>query len=99
VLLFPYTGDLGNWDFRVLNTAGAAPHFAVDHPEGTDHVLFGEAGKIVESNGITFNGASALIRYRDDKPISFAAAKTLTLKVAERSLVQSDTARDVEGNF
>ena len=42
---------------------------------------------------------SLVVRYRDGKPMSFSAAKTLTLKVGERSLIESRLLRDVEDNF
>src|SRR5439155_8911695 len=99
VLLFPFANDRPDVTLRLVKQDDAAAHFIVEHPDGIDHIFFGEPGRTIESGEITFGGASAVIRYREGKPTSFCAAKTLTLKLGERSLIESRLLRDVEDNF
>ena len=81
--------------FDLVKQSGVAVHFAVEHPDGVDQIFFGA----IDSGEISFNGAAATIRSRKDQPASFAAVKTLTLRVAGKSLVNSPTLTDAEGNF
>jgi hypothetical protein len=99
VLLFPFATNRPDVKLQLIKQDHAAAHFSVEHLDGADHILFGEPGRTIESGDVTFSGASAVIRYRDGKPTSFCAAKTLTLKVGERSLVESGRQRDLEDNF
>ncbi len=99
VLLFPFADARPDVAFSIVATDHRASHFMVKHPAGVDHILIGEEGCTLKSMDFTFSGACAVVRCRDDKPVSFATAKTLSLKLGERSLVDSPRMTDVEGNF
>jgi hypothetical protein len=94
-LLFPSTGTSPQVRLSALKQEQSAGHFMMQRGEEMDYILIGPG----ESGDIQFDGAAAVVRYRGDKPVQFAAVKSLTLKVAGKSLLESQTPRDAEVNF
>ena len=90
VLLYPQKSEQTKVELSVVNQTHDAAHFRVQHPDGTDDVLFGA----IKSGDIDFNGSAAILRNT-----RYATAKTLTLKVGGKTIVDSPTPRDDEGNF
>ena len=98
VLLFPFKTDRPHVSVRLVKQDQLAAHFAVEHPAGIDHIFLGDPTRIFTSSEFAFQGACAIVRRRRGEQTSYSVAKSLTLKVGEKSVHESVTPSDSEGN-
>jgi hypothetical protein len=99
VLLFPFADSRPDVTLQLVKQDHLTAHFKVEHPSGVDHVFLGQTDTILTSGDFTFNGECAVIRYPRNGPPGFSTAKTLTLKVGNRTIAESASPADSEGNF
>jgi len=100
VALYPFERERPKVSVKMIDGQDRAAHFVVEHPLGTDHLLFGQEGMEMNSGGIRFSGACALVRFDDDRPVDWAAAQALVLAAGEKiTMIDSKTPRDAEGNL
>jgi hypothetical protein len=99
VLLLPFANRRPEVRMRTLSQSESGSHFAIDHATGTDHLLFANPGMKLESNGMVFSGACALVRRRSDRPSIWAVSHGLQLAVDGKSVVESRTLFSGEGEM
>jgi hypothetical protein len=93
VLLYPYEAHA---PAVALGQIGSAHHFTINHPQGEDHLLFGDE----TSNAIDFAGSFAFVRFRNGAPVQWSVANATRLrldgKVVHESQKRCDGAGKVE---
>jgi hypothetical protein len=98
VLLFPFQSARPNVTIRLLNQDQLAAHFCVEHPGGNDHILIGDATRVFTAGYYSLQGAAGVIRNRGKGHVSYSVAKSLSLKIADKSFHESASPADSEGN-
>lgn len=99
VLLYPFREQRPQLRFERVDTPATNAHFVVEHPIGTDHILINNSQSEMQSMGIRFKGACALVRYTDKRPREWAVSEATRLAVDGKTLVDATTARDGEGTI
>jgi hypothetical protein len=94
-LLFPFADTRPDVRFEVIKREESSAHLRVAHPDGVDDILINP----IKSGEFALRGDCAVLSRRASQIASFAAAKTLTLSVGGKSLVNSGVPCDAEGNF
>jgi hypothetical protein len=92
VLLYPYEART---PAVALRQSGRPLHFSIDHPQGRDHLLFGD-----ESSGaIDFAGRFAFVRFRSRAPVQWSVAHATRLCIDGRVVHDSDKSCDGHGQL
>ncbi len=100
VLMLAYERERPTVTLRTVSQDSRGSDFLIEYTHGdNDRVLIGRPGMTMESEGLKFSGACAVVRRRGDSNTTWAASHALTLVVDGRSAIESRLAVTKDGEI